>query len=149
MWKSITTNLKIRGCDVWTAVDGTEAFNTGADDDLTRPFGVVELLAQVRGALRGSSRQKTMPPYAFRDLELDFGARRTRLAGQDVRPPHGPACDVQAEFRHSGPASRLRPSTSFDDRGTARLLIHTGVRLACCWSADWRGTLVRRASLRT
>jgi two-component system KDP operon response regulator KdpE len=66
--------------------DKVEALDAGADDYLTKPFGVEELLARVRAALRrsGSSGKGTLPPYVYEDLELDFGARRVRRAGEDV-----------------------------------------------------------------
>src|SRR6188768_2469101 len=66
--------------------DKVEALDAGADDYLTKPFGVEELLARVRAALRrsGSSGKGSLPPYVYEDLELDFGARRVRRAGEDV-----------------------------------------------------------------
>ena len=66
--------------------DKVEALDAGADDYLTKPFGVEELLARVRAALRrsGSSPRGTLPPYDFQGLEIDFGARRVRRGGQDI-----------------------------------------------------------------
>jgi two-component system KDP operon response regulator KdpE len=66
--------------------DKVEALDAGADDYLTKPFGVEELLARVRAALRrgGSSPRGALPPYGFQGLEIDFGARRVRRSGQDV-----------------------------------------------------------------
>jgi two-component system KDP operon response regulator KdpE len=62
--------------------DKVEALDAGADDYLTKPFGVEELLARVRAALRrgGSSGKGALPPYVHEDLELDFGSRRVRRA---------------------------------------------------------------------
>ncbi|MGE3269344.1 MAG: response regulator transcription factor [Chloroflexota bacterium] len=66
--------------------DKVEALDAGADDYLTKPFGVEELLARVRAALRrsGLSSQGTLPSYCCEGLELDFGARRVQFAGQEV-----------------------------------------------------------------
>ncbi|MGE3267492.1 MAG: response regulator transcription factor [Chloroflexota bacterium] len=66
--------------------DKVEALDAGADDYLTKPFGVEELLARVRAALRrvGPAPSGTLPPYRSEALEIDFGARRVRLDGADV-----------------------------------------------------------------
>jgi two-component system KDP operon response regulator KdpE len=66
--------------------DKVEALDAGADDYLTKPFGVEELLARVRAALRrsGASPRGALPPYDFDGLEIDFGARRVRREGNDV-----------------------------------------------------------------
>lgn len=66
--------------------DKVEALDAGADDYLTKPFGVEELLARVRAALRrvGSAPVGPIPAYRFDGIEVDFSARRVRRDGQDI-----------------------------------------------------------------
>ncbi|MCC6174012.1 MAG: response regulator transcription factor [Chloroflexi bacterium] len=66
--------------------DKVEALDLGADDYLTKPFGVAELLARVRAALRRatSSPKGPLPPYRAGALEVDFGARRVLVGGREV-----------------------------------------------------------------
>ncbi len=66
--------------------DKVKALDLGADDYLTKPFGVDELLARVRAILRrvGCAVDNTLPAYRHAELEVDFGARRVRVAGTDV-----------------------------------------------------------------
>jgi two-component system KDP operon response regulator KdpE len=66
--------------------DKVHALDLGADDYLTKPFGVDELLARVRATLRraGSVLESALPAYRHDDLEVDFSARRVRVAGRDI-----------------------------------------------------------------
>ncbi len=67
--------------------DIVEAFDCGADDYVTKPFGVRELLARVRSAIRRST-GKTGPvqePVSHGDLVLDHGARRVWHAGKETQ----------------------------------------------------------------
>jgi two-component system KDP operon response regulator KdpE len=66
--------------------DKVAALDMGADDYLTKPFGVDELLARVRVALRHAARPAsgTDPVVKFGDLELDLERRRVTVAGADV-----------------------------------------------------------------
>ena len=67
--------------------DKVRALNLGADDYLTKPFGIEEFLARVRAALRRAAPHAEPPlaPYRAAGLEIDFAARRVRLDGHDVR----------------------------------------------------------------
>jgi two-component system KDP operon response regulator KdpE len=65
--------------------DKVQALDLGADDYLTKPFGVEELLARVRVALRHSARSPR-PGAIFRtgDLEVDLERRRVVVGGKEV-----------------------------------------------------------------
>jgi two-component system KDP operon response regulator KdpE len=67
--------------------DIVRALDLGADDYLTKPFGVEEMLARVRAALRRTNQTGTAPrpPLVVQDLEIDFGARKVTAMGQEVQ----------------------------------------------------------------
>lgn len=67
--------------------DKVDALDLGADDYLTKPFGMDELLARIRVALRHAERLATKeePVYAFGDLQIDLARRQVKVQGQEVR----------------------------------------------------------------
>lgn len=67
--------------------DKIAGLDSGADDYLTKPFGVEELLARVRVALRHAARAKEDPEpvYQHGDLRIDLTARRVWLGKKEVR----------------------------------------------------------------
>jgi len=66
--------------------DKVEALDVGADDYVTKPFGMDELMARVRAALRrGGSDLPATEPFVTDDFVLDFDDRRATVHGRDVR----------------------------------------------------------------
>jgi two-component system KDP operon response regulator KdpE len=67
--------------------DKVLALDLGADDYLTKPFGMEELLARIRVALRHSAGRSTAaePVFEYADLRVDFDARRVWRGGVEVR----------------------------------------------------------------
>jgi len=67
--------------------DKVEALDLGADDYVSKPFGMDEVLARVRVALRHVARAQDGTQANFRagTLEVDFALRRVQLDGQDVQ----------------------------------------------------------------
>jgi len=68
--------------------DKVTAFDLGADDYLTKPFGVGELLARVQAVLRRSTwtRQPPSPGVQrFGDLEMELDTHTVRVRGTEVK----------------------------------------------------------------
>jgi two-component system KDP operon response regulator KdpE len=64
--------------------DKVVALDAGADDYVTKPFGIEELLARVRASLRRHSSTEAIPPFESRDLSVDFESRRVTVFGEEV-----------------------------------------------------------------
>jgi two-component system KDP operon response regulator KdpE len=63
-----------------------QALDLGADDYLTKPFGIDELLARMRGALRHQLQvHGERPAFRAGDLSVDLVRRVVRVAERDVR----------------------------------------------------------------
>jgi two-component system, OmpR family, KDP operon response regulator KdpE len=65
--------------------DKVRVLDAGADDYVTKPFGVAELVARARALLRRGDRRGEPPTRArFGDVEVDRDARSVRKAGHPV-----------------------------------------------------------------
>ena len=70
-------------------IDKVVGLELGADDYVTKPFSIRELLARVRAILRRTEgAKKRLSRYRFADVELDFETYRAKKAGEalDMSP---------------------------------------------------------------
>jgi len=88
----------IRGLRGWTdapilvlsgrtdQTDKVEALDAGADDYVTKPFGIDELLARMRAVLRRSNIAQDQPVVTVGGAVVDLAAKRVTLEnGEDIR----------------------------------------------------------------
>ncbi len=74
--------LSVRGDEK----DKVRALDEGADDYITKPFGIQELLARVRVALRHSTTANmTLPVINVGDIEIDLSQRAVKKKGKIVK----------------------------------------------------------------
>jgi DNA-binding response OmpR family regulator len=113
----IVLSARGREADKIAALDG------GADDYLTKPFGVGELLARLRVALRHSSRgpQPEEPTFQVGGLRADLAARRVFIDDQEVHlTPTEYRCSrrsfATSESRHTSAPTQGGGSSSVENR---------------------------------
>ena len=64
--------------------DKVIALDAGADDYVVKPFGIEELLARIRAALRRYAPGDAVPTFNGKDLTIDFENRQVIVRGRDV-----------------------------------------------------------------
>jgi two-component system, OmpR family, KDP operon response regulator KdpE len=73
--------LSVKGSEM----DKIAALDAGADDYLTKPFGVGELLARLRAALRRAIQTASEPIFTVDCLEVDLIKRLVTVSGVEVQ----------------------------------------------------------------
>jgi two-component system, OmpR family, KDP operon response regulator KdpE len=64
--------------------DKIELLEAGADDFLTKPFGMGELLARIRAILRRNTVPSSLPNFSVDHLEINFSLREVFVAGKKI-----------------------------------------------------------------
>lgn len=62
-----------------------EALDCGADDYITKPFGVGELLARIRASLRRLNAKDSEPVITSGKLSIDLAQRKVHLGEQEIK----------------------------------------------------------------
>jgi two-component system, OmpR family, KDP operon response regulator KdpE len=104
----------IRGLRGWTSIpiivlsvretegDKVAALDAGADDYVTKPFGMDELLARLRAALRRAAPGDEEATVETEHFVVDLGAKRVTIAAGEVRLTPTEWHIVEVLVRHPG-----------------------------------------------
>ncbi|MGO4452781.1 response regulator [Arthrobacter sp. RAF14] len=65
--------------------DKVAALDAGADDYVTKPFGIEELMARLRAATRRSAVAQEVPQVQGADFTVDLAARKVTREGAEIR----------------------------------------------------------------
>jgi two-component system KDP operon response regulator KdpE len=99
-WSAVPIIILSARDSQWDKIDGLD---TGADDYLTKPFGMDELLARIRAGLRRSNAMAAVDPVVETPtLHIDLAARKIARQGQEVRLTPTEWHFLEALLRHSG-----------------------------------------------
>ena len=90
------------------STDKVEALDAGADDYITKPFGVEELLARMRAAVRRTGTAEDQPRIKLGDLIVDLAAKR--VTRQAAVPTGGSPAVADGAAGGGGPAVEGGPA---------------------------------------
>jgi two-component system, OmpR family, KDP operon response regulator KdpE len=79
-----------------------DALDAGADDYVTKPFGMDELMARLRAMLRRNTGTESTPAVEFGDVLVDLAATRVTVNGEEVRLTPTEWRLLEALVRHPG-----------------------------------------------
>jgi two-component system KDP operon response regulator KdpE len=84
------------------STDKVEALDAGADDYVTKPFGMDELLARMRAVVRRSGTEASEPQVRLGDLTVDLAAKRVIGESGDIRLTPTEWHLIEVLLRHPG-----------------------------------------------
>jgi two-component system KDP operon response regulator KdpE len=130
----------IRGLRGWTKVpiivlsarqdsdDKVEALDAGADDYVTKPFGMDELLARLRAAVRRVAQAEEEAVVTAGELTIDLARKKAQRTGVDVRLTPTESGLLEVPVR---PQGRLVGRRSCSTRCGARRTRRRPITCAC------------------
>lgn len=108
-------------------IDKVTGLDLGADDYITKPFSLTELLARVRAVLRRKQRfEKQTEKVEFGAVVVDFGAHRVSMRGEPVKMTFRELALLKLFTQREGSAlpreEIVRKVWGYDYEGTDRTL---------------------------
>ena len=164
-WSSSTSGCRTwTGVDVigglrgWTAApiivlsgradstDKVEALDAGADDYVTKPFGMDELLARMRAAVRRTPAAEVPPRVPLGDLVIDLAAKRV-LASRESRTVAAAGAHERGRRAETDADIRLTPDRMAPARGAAAATrASCSASGSCCTTCGGPVTTTRAAT---
>ena len=86
-------------------MDKVSGLDTGADDYVTKPFSIPELMARIRAVLRRTSTDIVIPDeYCFGNVKLDFKKFKAFRGNQEIKLSSKEFAILEYFIRHEGEA---------------------------------------------
>lgn len=88
--KSLKSSTKTKNIPViMVTAKGAEydkviGLDAGADDYMTKPVGMMELISRIKAVLRRTSQTKNIEDYQIKDLSMDIEKHLVQVAGEEV-----------------------------------------------------------------
>jgi len=83
-------------------VEKVKALELGADDYITKPFGIAEFIARVNALLRRVPEAAAQPVFTVGDLSIDMARRQVQLDGAEIKLSPKEYTLLQHLARHAG-----------------------------------------------
>jgi two-component system alkaline phosphatase synthesis response regulator PhoP len=90
--------LTVRGQEA----DRVTGFESGADDYVTKPFSLRELVGRIKVGLRRRNGKDSGTSFSFGDIDVDFRARRIVKAGEEVQLTRTEFAILELLIRNAG-----------------------------------------------
>lgn len=85
-----------------TEYDKVLGLDLGADDYLSKPFSMMEMVSRIRAVLRRAAPPETAKPLRLGDVEMDYDAHTVRVQGQRIELTYKEFELLRIFFKHPG-----------------------------------------------
>jgi len=110
------------------AADKVDALDAGADDYVTKPFSMEELLARIRALTRRLPAEEAEPVIAFANISVDFAAKQVRRTRRNNANTHNASTDSASTNNASTDSTETVRLTPTEWR-ILEILLRSGGRL--------------------
>lgn len=83
-------------------LDAVRGLDGGADDYITKPFGVMEFLSRVRATLRRSAPEEKTNIFVFHEIQMDNARHRVTVDGAPVELTYKEYCLLRLLLQNTG-----------------------------------------------